>query len=224
MPLAAALSWPDRVPYPPVPRLPRGEAVNVRRRGTPMGSDEPVKTEPDAARLIAAIADRQDRASFAALFDYYAPRIKTVLMRGGVPADTAEDLAQEALLTVWRKASYFDPARASVSAWIFTIARNQRIDGLRRDQRARLHALYGLIEPEEPERPDAALASDERDRKVRAALTLLPDDQVRVVRLSFFEGLPHADIARALSIPLGTVKSRLRLAADKLRDHLGDLA
>ena len=110
-----------------------------------------------AAEWIRAIAVGQDRAAFASLFEFYAPRIKAMLMRSGAAADAAEDVAQEALLTVWRKASYFDPARASASAWIFTIARNLRIDRLRGDKRGRTARLERRKSPIAPEVTDAAL-------------------------------------------------------------------
>jgi RNA polymerase sigma-70 factor (ECF subfamily) len=177
----------------------------------------------NAADWIRAIAERQDRAAFAALFEFYAPRIKAMLTRRGAAADTAEDLVQEALLTVWRKAAYFDPARASAAAWIFTIARNLRIDRLRDDNRAKLYAPYEMVEPEGPQIPDSALDAAERDARVRAALKELSQEQVRVVQLSFFEGRAHGDIATLLGLPLGTVKSRVRLAMARLRNLLGDL-
>jgi RNA polymerase sigma-70 factor (ECF subfamily) len=177
----------------------------------------------NAADWIRAIAERQDRAAFASLFEFYAPRIKAMLTRLGAAADAAEDLAQETLLTVWRKAAYFDPARASAAAWIFTIARNLRIDRLRSDNRAKLYAPYEMVEPEGPQNPDSALNAAERDTRVRAALKQLSQEQVRVVQLSFFEGRAHGDIATLLDLPLGTVKSRVRLAMARLRNLLGDL-
>ena len=152
------------------------------------------------AAWIAAIAAGQDRAAFAALFGFYAPRIKTMLMRMGANAEAAEDIAQETLVTVWRKAGQYDPARAGVSAWIYTIARNLRIDRLRRDQRAKLFALYETTEPEEPERPDGAIDTAQREECVRSALRQLPEEQVRVVQLSFFEGRAHGDIAQPARI------------------------
>ena len=179
--------------------------------------------DQNPADWIAAIAQRQDRAAFAALFEFYAPRIKTMLTRLGAAADTAEDLAQETLLTVWRKAAYFDPARASASAWIYTIARNLRIDRLRGDKRAKLYAPYEMVEPEPPQRPDSALNATERDARLRSALKELSQEQVRVLQLSFFEGRAHGDIAALLDLPLGTVKSRVRLAMARLRQLLGDL-
>ncbi len=181
------------------------------------------EADQNPAGWITAIAQRQDRAAFAALFEFYAPRIKTMLTRLGAAADTAEDLAQETLLTVWRKAAYFDPARASASAWIYTIARNLRIDRLRGDKRAKLYAPYEMVEPEAPQRPDNALNATERDARLRSALKELSQEQVRVLQLSFFEGRAHGDIAALLDLPLGTVKSRVRLAMARLRQLLGDL-
>jgi RNA polymerase sigma-70 factor (ECF subfamily) len=177
----------------------------------------------NAADWIGAIAAQRDRAAFASLFEFYAPRVKAMLMRSGEAADTAEDVAQETLLTVWRKAAYFDPARASASAWIFTIARNLRIDRLRGEKRATLYAPFELVEPELPQTPDHVLNAAERDERVRAALKELSPEQVRVLQLSFFEGRAHGDIAALLNLPLGTVKSRVRLAISRLRNLLGDL-
>ncbi len=175
------------------------------------------------ADWIVAVASKQDRAAFTALFEFYAPRIKAMLMRGGATADAAEDIAQETLVTVWRKSAYFDPARAGASTWVYTIARNLRIDRLRTEKRAALYAPYEAVGAEEPERPDGALDASERQERVRAALDKLPPEQIRVLQLSFFEGRPHGDIARLLDLPLGTVKSRLRLAMTRLRNALGEL-
>jgi RNA polymerase sigma-70 factor (ECF subfamily) len=185
--------------------------------------DERQAAANDAAEWIKAIALRQDRAAFASLFEFFAPRVKAMLMRSGATADAAEDAAQEALLTVWRKAAYFDPARASAAAWIFTIARNLRIDRLRVDNRAAQYAPLEMAEPESPQSPDAVLNASERDERVRTALKQLSQEQIRVVQLSFFEGRAHGDIATLLNLPLGTVKSRVRLAMTRLRNLLGDL-
>jgi RNA polymerase sigma-70 factor, ECF subfamily len=175
----------------------------------------------DPTEMMKAIAERQDRSAFSVLFERYAPRIKMMLMRTGTSAEVAEDIAQETLLLVWRKAAYYEPSRAGVAAWIYTIARNLRIDCLRRDKRTRLLTHYEAIEQDEPPRPDSGLDAMEREHQVRAALGQLSDDQARIVRLSFFEGRPHNNIAELLDIPLGTVKSRLRLALNRLRELLG---
>jgi len=177
----------------------------------------------DANALIKAIADSGDRRAFATLFDHFAPRVKGLLMRQGTPADLAEELAQETLLMVWRKARLFDPQRAGASTWIAAIARNLRIDAARRDKRSRLPDVLDIVDDEAPEQPDQVLSGREREVRVRDALSNLSGDQLTVVQLAFLEGLSHQDVAQRLSIPLGTVKSRLRLALGKLRAVLEDL-
>lgn len=179
-------------------------------------------TPQNAATLVRAVALRQDRDAFKVLFQFYAPRIRTMLVRRGASSEVAEDLAQETLIALWHKAARYDGKRATVSAWIFTIARNLRIDLFRRDQRSHLHELHDQVEQARPLPPDEPLDAVERERRVRMALAGLPAEQVRVVELSFFEGRAHSDIARTLGIPLGTVKSRLRLAMARLREFLDD--
>jgi RNA polymerase sigma-70 factor (ECF subfamily) len=193
-----------------------------------MPPDNDIKTNRmDCGQLISAIAVRQDRRAFAELFEYFAPRIKAFMLRSGTPDASAEELAQETMLTVWKKAALFDPASSGAAAWIFTIARNLRIDAHRRDQRG------GPLEPSDVElefqiddapQADAQVASAQSDERVRAALSQLSTDQLRVIELSFFEGKAHADIAKMLNIPLGTVKSRLRLAMNRLRSLLSELS
>lgn len=188
-----------------------------------MSKEEQSETGRDQASLIADIAARQDRSAFAALFGHFAPRVKSLLMRGGATAELAEDLAQETMISVWRKAAYFDPARASASTWIFTIARNLRIDVARRQRRAEIHAVLEAVEPEAPERPDDIVSGSQRQERVREALKTLPPDQLEVVRLAFMEGLSQSEIAAELGLPLGTVKSRTRLAMARLRQRLEEL-
>ena len=177
--------------------------------------------------LVSAIAKRQDRAAFAALFEFFAPRIKAFMKRSGASEAKAEELAQETMLAVWRKAALFDPASAGAAAWIFTIARNLRIDAHRRERRG------GVIETSDVEiefqiddspQPDALLATTQSEERVRSALTKLSNEQMRVVELSFFEEKAHAEIAEILEIPLGTVKSRLRLAMSRLRNLLSEIS
>ncbi|WP_248308389.1 sigma-70 family RNA polymerase sigma factor [Bosea sp. 124] len=177
----------------------------------------------DHNALIVAIARSADREAFARLFDHFAPRVKGLLMKAGTSAELAEEVAQETLLAVWRKAAMFDPAKASAGTWIATIARNLRIDIARRETRSRLSQVYEILDEDGPEQPDAAVSGAERDVRIRAAMTELSPDQYRVVELAFLEGLSHQDVARRLAIPLGTVKSRLRLAMSHLRGKLEDL-
>lgn len=177
----------------------------------------------DMSALIVAIAERGDREAFARLFRHFAPRVKAFLMRGGLSPNAAEELAQETLLAVWRKAAYFDPARAAASTWIFTIARNLSID-LKRRERYIDTASSAILEEEADETSgETVLMTAEREARVRAALSKLSEEQAAIVRLSFFQDKPHAQIAQELGIPLGTAKSRVRLALSRLRTLLEDL-
>ncbi len=170
--------------------------------------------------LLGRVAGTRDRAAFAALFSHFAPRVKAYLLRQGAPAAVAEDLAQEALLNLWRKAHLFDPAKASVATWLFTIARNLRIDAIRREKRPELDPEDFM--PEAGPAADEGLAMAEDESRLRLALKELPADQIQVVELSFFADKPHSQIAAELGIPLGTVKSRLRLAMARLKRALGE--
>lgn len=179
----------------------------------------------DLAQSIVAVAQHRDRTAFGELFEYFGPRLKTYFIRAGLTAALAEELAQETMINVWRKAEQFDPARAGASTWIFVIARNLRIDHLRRlrSERAVLDDPSAAFEPAEaPALADSAVETDERERRVRAALAQLSAEQATVVRLSFFSDTPHGEIAAQLGIPLGTVKSRIRLAMARLRELLGE--
>lgn len=173
-------------------------------------------------RLIQVIAAERSREAFTLVFKHFAPRLKAFLMKSGLQPNTAEELAQETMLAVWRKASYFDPARAGAATWVFTIARNLRIDYLRR-YRPMMAADDCL-----PEQADGApsgemiLVAAEQEERVRSAMQSLSAEQSAVVKLSFFSGKAHSEIAKELDIPLGTVKSRVRLALNKLRSLLDD--
>lgn len=167
-------------------------------------------------RLIEAVALRRDREAFAQLFSYFAPRLKAWLIKSGATPAAAEDFAQDAMLTVWRKADLFDARKARAATWIFTIARNRRLDMLRRDARPLPVPEIELAE-QTVERPDDLLEQSEDAERVRDALGRLKPDQVEVLRLAFFMDSPHSEIARQLNLPLGTVKSRIRNAMIKLR-------
>jgi RNA polymerase sigma-70 factor (ECF subfamily) len=183
----------------------------------------PMMRNPDAAEmnaLLGRVAQDRDRAAFAALFAHFAPRIKAYLLRLGAPSAVAEDLAQEALLNLWRKAHLFDPAKASAATWLFTIARNLRIDMIRREKRPELDP-EDFVPEAGPAADDGMVLADDEGR-LRVALKALPADQVQVVELSFFADKPHSQIASELGIPLGTVKSRLRLAMARLKRALGE--
>lgn len=179
---------------------------------------EPAPTPEMLIDLIVAVAQRQDREAFAQLFAYFAPRVKSFLMRSGLDAPAAEDLAQDVMITVWRKASYFDPALSGASTWVFTIARNRKIDRLRHMRARPVDILNDPSDARDtpPSAEELALMS-EREERVRRAVASLSREQGAIVQLSFFSEKPHAEIARELGIPLGTVKSRVRLALTRLR-------
>jgi RNA polymerase sigma-70 factor (ECF subfamily) len=172
--------------------------------------------------MIVRIAQGRDRTAFIALFQHFAPRVKSYLRRRGAPDTVAEDMAQEAMLSVWRKADRFDPTKAGAGTWIFTIARNLWIDTIRKERRPELDPSDPLLVPDGPENADSVLENEQRDDRLRTALESLPAKQAEVVRLAFFDDLTHTEVAERLGLPLGTVKSRLRLAFDRLRGTIGE--
>lgn len=204
----------DDPPAPAFARTATGEAARCAAR---------------CADDLRAVAERGDREAFARLFSFFAPRIKGFMMRLGASEQQAEELAQETMLAVWRKAALYDPARSGPAAWIYAVARNRRADAWRRRhaatrmtadvEREELEAL-----PDDGPGPEERLVGDRRDRAVRAALAVLPAEQKTVVELSFFAELAHPAIAERLGLPLGTVKSRLRLAMEKIRRALEEYA
>ncbi len=181
---------------------------------------------PDRARRhdwsekIQAIAKRRDQEAFAEIFNHFAPRVKSFLRKAGASDAQAEEIAQEAMLSVWRKAALFDPIASGAATWIFTIARNLRIDAIRRERRGgaiRVDEVEAEYEADDAPLADDRMAAAQSDDRVRKALEALPGEQLTVIRMSFFEDHAHSEIARALRIPLGTVKSRVRLAMKRLR-------
>ncbi len=172
------------------------------------------------AELVKRVADTQDQAAFEEIFDYFAPRLKAYLLRLGAPVGQAEELVQEVMLTLWRKARLFDPTKASLSTWLFRVARNRHIDSLRRDKRGELDEDDPYLQPEREVDAGEQLDANLRDKRVRKCLDALPEEQLFLVRLAFFKGLSHSQIAEEAGLPLGTVKSRIRLAFSRLRRSL----
>ncbi len=199
-----------------LPRSGRERASTAIRKGP--------KPNVNWADLIGRVASERDREAFKSLFDHFAPRIKGFMIKAGSDADEAEEIAQETMIAVWRKASQFDPVSTGAAAWIYTIARNLRIDHVRRA--ARIGKLGRATELESETDPtasaDTLILRVEDTSRVRAALESLSSEQSKVIRLSFIEERPHPDIAELLQIPLGTVKSRIRLAMNRLRDLLDE--
>lgn len=173
------------------------------------------------AVLVEAVATRRDKAAFTTLFDHFAPRIESHLQRLGLDAAQAEEIAQEVMVTLWRKAALFDPAKSSLSTWLYRVARNRRIDLSRRDR-------TDFVDPQSPtildipsdSQIDQTFDGQQRDDIVRVLVAELPPEQLSLVQLAFYEGLSHSQIAERTGVPLGTVKSRLRLAFTRLRRGL----
>lgn len=191
-----------------------------RRLAVVSSRDKQQTPSPDAlVEMMIQVAQGRDRQAFALLFRYFGPKLKTFFLRWTMSSLAAEDLVQETMLTVWRKASYFDADRAGVATWIFTVARNIRIDHLRRQRDP--SAL-----PPDPEDASGTVEDGmlgaERDAAVRSALTALSPEQQTIIRLSYFSEKSQTEIADELGIPLGTVKSRTRLAMNRLRGLLED--
>lgn len=161
------------------------------------------------------IRDDRDQTAFAALFDHFAPRVKGFLMKSGADASLAEECAQEVMATCWHKAHMFDPARASVATWIFTIARNRKIDVLRKQRRPEPEDL-GWGPEEEPDQADV-LALQQESEQLGQAIEELPAAQRELIQKAYFGDLSHSEIAAQTGLPLGTIKSRIRLALERLR-------
>jgi len=173
------------------------------------------KTNKDWNAQICAIRDAQDQAAFAELFAHFAPRVKGFLMKSGADASLAEECTQEVMATLWRKAHMFDPSRASVSTWIFTIARNRKIDALRKQRRPEPEDLpWGPeAEPDQAE----AIGLKQETEQLAVAIKELPEKQRILVEQAYFGDLSHSEIAEITGLPLGTIKSRIRLALERLR-------
>ena len=176
------------------------------------------KAEVDWAALLISVRDCQDKIAFAQIFRHFAPRVKAFLMKSGTDAALAEECAQDVMATLWQKAHLFDPSRASVATWVFTIARNRRIDVARRARRPEPEILdWG---PEgEPDQADVYEIAQETKRLTRA-LAGLPEKQKALIQRAFYGDLSHSEIAAETGLPLGTIKSRIRLALDRLRQTM----
>jgi RNA polymerase sigma-70 factor, ECF subfamily len=181
---------------------------------------DPAVSREALAAAVEAIAQTQDRQAFALLFRHFAPKIKGYVLKMGASRAEAEEVMQDAMLTVWRKAASFDRSQASVATWIFTIARNRRIDVIRKEKRPEFDPSDPMLVPEDAIAPDAALSAQERQERLATAIQGLPPEQLDLVREAFYQAKTHAEIAAQTQLPLGTVKSRLRLAFGRLRRAL----
>jgi len=177
----------------------------------------------EQAELVLAVATKRDQDAFTRLFDHFAPRINAYLVRLGLDRAGAEEITQDVMVTLWRKAALFDPAKSSVATWLYRIARNKRIDWQRRDRVNYVdpdsQILTEAVDMHSPP-ADTLFDTHARDDQIRAALAVLPEEQLLLVRLAFYEALSHSEIAARTGLPLGTVKSRIRLAFSRLRRSL----
>ena len=174
-------------------------------------------------RLLLRVGSDRDRSAFKKLYEHFAPRLKSFLLRIGSDMSAAEEICQESMIMVWRRAETFNPDSAGASTWIFTIARNKRIDKLRKDNRP----LPDLNDPSffqiPVDKSDDILQRVEEEKKIKNALKNLPPEQAKLILSTYYEEKSHRKIADETNLPLGTVKSRIRLAINRLRSQLEEL-
>jgi RNA polymerase sigma-70 factor (ECF subfamily) len=183
-----------------------------------MGAVYANSQDADWTEAMQAVRDSRDQAAFARLFRHFAPRVKAFLMKSGASEALSEECTQDVMATLWHKAHMFDPARASVATWVFTIARNRRIDAVRRARRPEPEDLPWGPEAE-PDQADALALLQETER-LGAAMAELPEPQRHLIERAYFGDLSHSEIAAETGLPLGTIKSRIRLALDRLRHEM----
>ena len=181
---------------------------------------KPAAKDKELTTLINLIATRKDKTAFSSLFKLVGPRIKGYLMKLGSNDIVAEDLLQEVMLTVWRKSETFDRNKAAVSTWLFTIARNKRIDMLRKEIRPQLDPNDPMLTPNQEDSADNIYGSKQESIKITDAIKMLPEEQSKLIKMTYYEDKSHSIIARELKMPLGTVKSRIRLASTRLKKLL----
>ncbi|NBX06933.1 MAG: sigma-70 family RNA polymerase sigma factor [Proteobacteria bacterium] len=172
--------------------------------------------------MLVRVGRDRDKAAFAALFEYFAPRIKSFLLRLGTDMSLCEEIAQEAMIMVWRRAETYNPSQSGASTWIFTIARNKRIDRLRRENRPLPDLADPAFAPEPVETGEKTIFRQQEEEKIRHALKNLPEEQAKMIFSAYYEEKSHREIADESGVPLGTVKSRIRLALNRLRAHLDE--
>ena len=179
-----------------------------------------VKVKNPFIDALAKIAEKQDIDSFKKIFDYFSPRLKSFLMKSGAEEAIAEEIIQETMTIIWTKADYYDPKVASPSTWIYTIARNKKIDILRKSRKAILEDIDTAVLPPVESKADENIEHDQKFEMIARYLDDLPSDQLNLLKMNFFEEKSHGEIAEITNIPLGTVKSRIRLALEKIRGKL----
>ena len=193
--------------------------LGQRMKRTDLTTPEHELSPADLSKLLTRVGQQRDVDAFETLFRHYGPRVRSFMAMKTRDTQLAEELMQETMMAFWNKAVQFDPARGNVSAWIFTIARNQRIDAFRRKR-----PMFDENDPAfvKDDIPPADLELEERQdaELLRKAMETLPPEQLDVLKRAFFDEASHSTIAQDMGIPLGTVKSRIRLAFEKLRSTL----
>ncbi len=179
-------------------------------------------SEKDLSYCIKEIAESQDKGSLATIFNFYAPRLKSYLVKIGAIESHAEEIIQEVMLAIWTKAASYDSSKSSTATWIYTIARNKRIDRLRKEKRHLLSDSDEGLEIPMNATQEEEIYNVQVSQKLRKSIESLPEEQSKLIKMSYFYGKTHIDISKGLNIPLGTVKSRIRLALSKMR-HLEEL-
>ena len=207
-------SEPNVASSPQVLRARTGAKTDLSAKAQPLAMKK-TYDPTDWITHMTRIRDAQDQAAFAELFQYFAPRVKAFLMRSGADATLAEECTQEVMATLWQKAHLFDASRASVATWVFTIARNRKIDALRKQRRPEAEDLVWGPE-EEPDQADI-LSLQQESEQLGRAIAALPEKQRELIEKAYFGDLSHSEIAEQTGLPLGTIKSRIRLALDRLR-------
>ena len=204
---------------------PFGATGRSRQSEDPMVAKTPGDPPPGAAEFaecIALIASDRSEAAFDVLFRYFAPRVKSYCQRLGCDPSVAEEITQDAMVSIWRNAAQFDPSKASPSTWIFAIARNLSIDRFRKSKRPQFDPDDPALVPDDAKPPDLLIERANADQALRKIMDSLSANERSVLLLSFFENLSHSEISRRLEIPIGTVKSRIRLAFGKIRSALDE--
>ena len=197
------------------------QATVDQTMGTSLMNDNSKKLSTWDELLVRVGRDR-DKSAFAELFDYFAPRVKSFLLRFGTDMSLAEEIAQEAMIMVWRRAETYDPRQSAASTWIFTIARNKRIDRLRRENRPLPDMTDPAVMPESIETGEIQVARMQQEKKIRHALKNLPEEQAKMIFSAYYEEKSHREIAEESGVALGTVKSRIRLALNRMRSQIDE--
>jgi RNA polymerase sigma-70 factor (ECF subfamily) len=196
---------------------------HTQKRVQKIESPEVPVGKDDMRSLIALVANQQDRSAFVQIYEYFSPRVKSFLIGRNMAPQLADEVLQEVMLAVWQKAHLYSPEKAAVSTWIFTIARNKHVDRIRQEKFPELDAEDPSLKPAESAEVEGECASMEQSKAVQEALAKLPKDQYEVIYMSFMRGVSHGEIGERLDLPLGTVKSRIRLGFKRLRAELSEI-